>query len=159
MMRTWKNKWLPAVLTGLALVLGLSPFHLFPVCTELMANGRHMSCYYSAWLIVGIAVAIGIISLATIRWNNKIGKNISYLIILGLAILGYALPKRMIAVGHMKLQGWQIGLCMSPDMACQRTTMPAVTILLLVIGLLAIEGLVLNFLVEDKNPQTNSVKE
>lgn len=157
-MRTWKNKWLPLVLTGLALVLGFSPFHLFPVCTQLMANGRHMSCYYSAWLIVGIAVAIGIISLATIRWNNKIGKNISYLIILGLAILGYALPKRMIAVGHMKLQGWQIGLCMSPDMPCQSTTMPAVTVLLLVIGLLAIEGLVLNFLIEDTKTQNHNEK-
>lgn len=146
MINKWKNKGLPAVILILAVVLALSPFHLFPVCTHLMANGKPMSCYYSAWFLIGAAAAIGLFSLAMFLIEKKLWRNIGFIAILALAVLGYIVPNRMIEIGHMKLQGWQIGLCMSPDMACRTTTMPAVTVLLMLIGFFAIEGLVLDFL-------------
>lgn len=149
-MATLKKRAIPTILFILAIILALSPFHLFPVCTHLMKNGKHMSCYYSAWFLIGMAVLMAIFSLIALFLSRHLWISVSYAAILILAILGYVVPNRMIAIGHMKIQGWQIGLCMAPDMACRTTTLPAVTVILVLMGVLSIVGLILNFLTEKK---------
>lgn len=146
-----KNKIISIVTILVAVVLALSPFHLFPVCQHLMKNGRHMSCYYSAWFFIGTAIVIILLSVVNLLAKKKWISYLCHGLVFVVAVLGYLVPHRMIEVGHMKLQGWQIGFCASPEMACQTGTMPAVNIILILLGVLSIAGLSLLLLTDNQH--------
>lgn len=130
----------------LGIALALTPFVSFPVCTKLMKNGKPMPCYYSGQLIVAIGIGIAIFALLGWLLKKKWVSTIVYVISLLAAALAYMIPKRIIEVGHMEIDGWQCGLCKSPDMSCNVQTMPAVTVLVLLLILSCVLALMINFL-------------
>lgn len=134
----------------LGLILALTPFVLFPVCNKLMKNGKPMPCHYSGLLIVGMGLVIVIVSVLAIWLKKKWLDTVAYLISLVAAVLSYMIPKRIIEVGHMKVDGWQCGLCKSPTMSCQTQTMPAVSWLVGLLVLSCVVALIIGFVKKER---------
>lgn len=139
-----------ALLALLGVIIILTPFWLFPVCKELMKNGRHMSCYYSGWLIVGVGIVITVLNVVAIFLNKRGLSLIAFLVSMIAAIMAYVIPHRMIAVGHMKMDGWQIGYCdPTKPMGCAQNTVPAMNVMIPIVIVLAVVGMILLFLVKE----------
>lgn len=130
----------------LSLVLLLTPKVLFPVCSGLNPMGKPMKCYYSAKAILIISIIMIIISVVALLLNKKAFNYIAYILIIVGASLSYMIPKRIIEIGHKEIDGWECGLCSMPNMSCLHTTLPALTVILIIFILVNIAGLTFNFL-------------
>ncbi len=130
----------------LGLVVALTPFQLFPVCTMKSEMGGPMKCYWSGKAMVYIGIAMLIISLVSLLLNKKTLNYISYLLVAVLGTLIYLIPTRVIKIGDKMVDGWECGLCGMPMMSCITKTMPAVKIIMIVVLIVNIVALTLNFL-------------
>ncbi len=130
----------------LALVLVLTPNVLFPICSGLNPMGKPMKCYYSAKAILIIAVLMVLVSVLALIISKKGFNYIAYILVIAGASLSYMIPKRIIEIGHKEIDGWECGLCAKPDMSCLHTTLPALTVILIIFILVNIAGLAFNFL-------------
>lgn len=145
-MKKYINQIIEAVC---GILLMLAPFQLFKVCTKCMPNGNPMGCYYSGKLVVWLGLLITLAAIYMIKNQSKAVHLSSQIIIFVSALMCYLLPKRIIEVGHMKQDGWQIGLCHDPSMACNHTFMPFVTKIVLVLLVVSLVEFILKTLSEN----------
>ncbi len=130
----------------LSLVLLLTPNVLFPICSGLNPMGKPMKCYYSGKAILIIAIVMLIVSVLAVLINKKVFNYLAYIVVTVGASLSYMIPKRIIEIGHKELNGWECGLCSKPDMSCLSTTLPAITVILVIFILINLVALSFNFL-------------
>ncbi len=123
-------------------LLMLAPFHLFKVCTAVMDNGMHMGCFYSGKLVVGMGALIVVCGVVMMVKSCKTLHYVLQGIVLVASLACYVLPHRMIEVGHMMEDGWQIGLCGHEEMACNVVFMPFVTKMVVVLVVVSLLGCV-----------------
>ncbi len=137
----------------LALLMGLGPFWLFPICSELNPMGYPMKCYYSGWLAVGSAVAIVLLSVLAMFIKKKGMSYLSYLIALALGIFDIMAIKGIIQIGSMKMKHWEIGLCASAEHPCVENFGQAIPIILGILIAVNVVALIVLF-VKGEQPRT-----
>lgn len=120
----------------LGVLLALTPFVLWPVCSMPKPDGGHMLCWYSGILITAIGVLVVLFSI--LAW----WKSWSFLLAAAAALLAWMAPNDII---HIAGAGWAVGLCGMANHACRAVTMPAVGWIVLAIVLIGIAGLVSGF--------------
>ena len=120
------------ILIPAGLVLALTPFVLFPVCTSLRPDGSHMSCWYSGVLITAMG---GFVVLLAIP---KKFQTIRTALSLCCALACWFIPNRIINLPTF-------GLCGVSEHACRADTMPAVGILVMLIAAVNIVSLAVSF--------------
>ena len=103
----------------LGVLLALTPFVLWPVCSMPKPDGGHMLCWYSGILITAIGVLVVLFSI--LAW----WKSWSFLLAAAAALLAW--------------------LCGMANHACRAVTMPVVGWIVLAIVLIGIAGLVSGF--------------
>ncbi len=130
----------------LGLIVALTPFQLFPVCTMESEMGGPMKCYWSGKAMVYIGIAMLVISLVSLLLNKKFVNYISYILVAVSGTLIYLIPTRVIKIGEKVVDGWECGLCGMPMMSCNTTTMPAIKTIMIIVLIVNIVALSLNFL-------------
>ena len=120
----------------LALALALTPFILFPVCSQTRPDGSHMGCYYSGILITALGCMILLASLIAIFTSRFYAA--SFITSAILAVLCWLIPEGIITVSG-------IGLCGDYEHACRAVTMPKAGIFIVLIVIVSIAGLIINF--------------
>ncbi len=130
----------------LGLVVALTPFQLFPVCTGEAPMGGPMKCYWSGKAIVIIGIAMLVLSILSLLLNKKLMNYISFILVAVLGSMIYLIPTRVIKLGDKKIDGWECGMCMKPTMTCLMTTLPAIKVLMVVIIIVNVAALAFNFL-------------
>ncbi len=138
-----------AILGILGIILALSPYQLFPVCTMMAPDGTPMKCAYSAKLFIAMGIIILVVNLLAILKRKKALYSIAYIITAIAAFVSYALPKQLIKVGNKKTMSWEIGLCANAEHGCRAHTLPALEVLIPIIIIGAVVALILNFLIKD----------
>lgn len=135
------SKFLASVQVVLALFLGAIPFWLQPVCSAL-PDGHHMSCYYSAWLVVGAAGLLFFAAAVQLFLKSKAIQVAAAVVQLVLAFFAYAIPKRLIEVPYAVNpdlgKNLLFGICRHEEMACRHsfTTIPWVLLFIAALALL-----------------------
>ncbi len=127
----------------------LAPRILFPVCTGLNKMGYPMKCTYSATLIMALGGLLALIALIAIFVNKRLVSALAGLAAIAAASISYLIPMQVIKLGDMKKLHWEVGFCISPDMACLQNTLPALKVILPVVGILGVVALVMAFLASE----------
>ena len=121
-------------LTGL--LIALTPFVLFPVCSQTKIDGSHMACYYSGIVIMLLGIVIVLCSLAAILSSRFIMLSLSVSAIC--ALLCWLIPNESIQISG-------VGLCSNLEHACRAVTMPKTGMFAALIIFISIAGSVINF--------------
>lgn len=111
----------------LGILLALVPTVLFPTCD---ATEMKMACYYTKQAEVGLGVLVAVLGIVALLSRNASVRSGLSLAILGIAVLVVAYPLYL------------TGLCKMSDMMCRLRTLPALILISVVIGVVAI----INFL-------------
>ena len=127
-----KVKYTLLINTFLGIILALTPFILFPVCSQTKPDGAFMGCHYSGVLITIMGVIIALMSIAAIFTRIYV---MSFIISVIAAVSCRLIPDRISGVS----------LCGNPEHACRAVTMPKVDILIFLIVIISVAGLIINF--------------
>ena len=111
----------------LGILLALVPTVLFPTCD---ATEMKMACYYTKQAEVGLGVLVAVLGVVALLSKNASVRSGLSLAILGIAVLVVVYPLYL------------TGLCKMSDMMCRLRTLPALILISVVIGVVAI----INFL-------------
>lgn len=111
----------------LGILLALVPTVLFPTCD---ATEMKMACYYTKQAEVGLGVLVAVLGIVALLSKNADVRSGLSLAILGIAVLVVVYPLYL------------TGLCKMSDMMCRLRTLPALILISVVIGVVAI----INFL-------------
>ena len=118
------------------LLTALTPFLLFPVCSQVKPDGSHMACYYSGVIIMLLGIVIVLSSLASLLSSRFIMTSLSVSAIC--ALLCWLIPNGSIPVSGA-------GLCGNMEHACRAVTMPKAGIFAALIVAISLAGSVINF--------------
>ncbi len=138
------------ILLVLGIILSLSPFNLFKVCTKLTPMGTYMKCHYSGLLFLYTGIALIILALLVILINKKIFTAFAGLLTIAIASADYLIPRGIIKVGDMKTLKWEVGFCKMDKMRCIQNTKGSVTIIIGIILILGIALILKSFLSQDR---------
>ncbi len=138
------KKIVPAVILVLGIVLALTPFVLWPVCSTLTPAGSHMKCWYSAVFITAMGAVAAMAALGALRGRPA---SLWYAVSVAAAALSWLVPKGIVKVA---CDGWACGLCGKAMMACNSVTMPHVALVAGAIVVLGVVGLLLSFVSEGR---------
>lgn len=111
----------------LGILLALVPTVLFPTCD---ATEMKMACYYTKQAEVGLGVLVAVLGIVALLSKNVDVRRGLSIAVLGIAGLVVAYPLYL------------TGLCKMSDMMCRLRTLPALILISVVIGVVAI----INFL-------------
>lgn len=111
----------------LGILLVLVPTVLFPTCD---ATEMKMACYYTKQAEVGLGVLVAVLGIVALLSKNVDVRRGLSIAVLGIAGLVVAYPLYL------------TGLCKMSDMMCRLRTLPALILISVVIGVVAI----INFL-------------
>lgn len=111
----------------LGILVALVPTVLFPTCD---ATEMKMACYYTKQAEVGLGVLVAVLGIVALLSKNADVRRGLSIAVLGIAGLVVAYPLYL------------TGLCKMSDMMCRLRTLPALILISVVIGVVAI----INFL-------------
>ena len=131
------KKYLLSLNLFAGVALGFVPFVLFPVCEMLKPDGTPMGCYYSGIFITCMGGFIALLTLGVFFTKKFITLYAVSSIVA--ACLCWLVPNRVIAVG-------MCGLCGNPEHACRSVTMPAVSVIAVIIVVSCAALLVMNLI-------------
>ncbi len=149
-----KNKLINIISVIVSLVITLTPFVLFPVCSGTLPNGSHMKCYYTGIFVTALGAVMTLILLINLLSKKKICSYSSYILAIVFSSLMYIVPHQVIKLGDKMKLGWEVGFCRmamkdGKVMTCFTKTAPALNILIPTMILISIVAIILVFLGEN----------
>ncbi len=149
-----KSKIMNIVSIIISLVITLTPFLLFPVCSGLLPNGSHMKCHYTGIFVTILGSVMTIILIINLLMKKKIFSYISYTVAIIITSFMYMAPHQIIKLGDKMKLGWEVGFCRMAMrdgrvMTCFTKTQPMLNILIPVMILVSVIAIILVFLGEE----------
>ncbi len=130
-------------------ILAASPFGLFHICTKLRPDGGPMMCHYTGKFLVVMGIVLVVVNVIVILAKKKSIANLGNILTLASGVLVYAIPNRIIKIGDKMTDGWQVSYCMKDTMMCINKTKPAVNLIAALIIVIALIGIIQQFLVKE----------
>lgn len=127
------------------ILLALTPFIIFPVCSELKDNGTYMNCFYSGTFITIMGILIIIFSVINFYGKYSYLSLLNYIISLLCGVMCYLVPNKIIEISG---EGWACSLCGNPEHACRAATMPVIYVIVILVIIVNVTGLIINFVKE-----------
>ncbi len=148
-----KNKIINIISVIISLVITLSPFVLFPVCSGTLPNGSHMKCFYTGIFVTALGAVMTLILVINLLSKKKICSYASYTLAIVFSSLMYMVPHQVIKLGDKMKLGWEVGFCRmaikdGKVMTCFTQTKPALNILIPTMILVSIIAIIFIFLGE-----------
>ncbi len=149
-----KSKIMNIISIIISLVITLTPFVLFPVCSGLLPNGSHMKCYYTGIFVTALGAVMTLVLITNLFMKKKVFSYISYTVAIIISSFMYMAPHQVIKLGDKMKLGWEVGFCRmamknGKVMTCFTKTQPMLNILIPVMILVGIIALILVFLGEE----------
>ena len=139
------NKIFSLINIILGSLLALTPFIIFPVCSELKDNGTHMNCFYSGTFITIMGILIIIFSIVNFYWKYSYFSFVNYIMSLLCGVMCWLVPNKIIEISG---ENWLCSLCGNPEHACRAVTMPVIYVIVILIIILSVTGLIIKFVME-----------
>ena len=127
-----KDKILASIYAVLGALVAFGPTYLFKVCQGLKADGTPMKCHWMAQAELGVGLAIVLVAVLMFIAKSNETKTMLSITTAGLAIVAFLMPRVL------------IGVCKTATMSCVALTLPALTIITIVLFLAAVIGIVLS---------------
>ncbi len=149
-----KSRIIDIVGIVISLVITLTPFVLFPVCSGLLPNGTHMKCHYTGIFVTSLGAVMTLVLIINLFVKKKVFSYISYIGAIVLSSFMYMVPHQVIKLGDKMKLGWEVGFCRMAIkdgvvMTCFTKTKPALNVLIPTMILVGMVAIIFVFLGED----------
>lgn len=126
-----KNKIMATIYTVLGILIAFGPTYLFKVCQGLKADGTPMKCHWMAQSELGVGLVIILIGILLFLVKSNETKTMLSIVTAGLSVVAFLLPHVL------------IGVCKTATMSCVALTLPALTIVTIVLFLCSVINIIL----------------
>lgn len=135
-----KDKIMASIFTIFGALIAFGPTYLFKVCEGLKEDGTPMKCHYMAQAQLGIGLVIVVAGILLFLVKSNESKVM-------LSIMTACLD----IVAFLTLHSF-IGVCKTPTMPCVALTMPALTIIMVLLLLCSIANIAISMDKQTKEP-------